>query len=116
MALVVLGYLAVATAVSYGIWDRYDSVEPDYAFSWLVYGPLLAFHVAVGLLIQRWWGLLLPLGWMTLSLGAEGYDTPVSVLIAFGMPFYWLPSLATGIAAARLARGLPLLPRLARRP
>ncbi len=98
-----IAYLIVGACVTYLVWNRYDGVA-WWPFSWPFVAALAVAHVLAGYLIVRWWALALPLGWAALSLGAEGYDTPVAILIAFQTPFLWLPALAVGVVAARARR------------
>lgn len=65
---------------------------------------MVAFHVAVGAAVGRWWALGLPLAWAVISIPADGYDTPVATQIAFQTLFLWAPALAVGVAASKLAR------------
>ena len=98
------GYLAATLAVSYAIWGPYDGVgyDPAWAGGVAFTIALLVLHVVTGFAIGRWWALVLPVLWAAASIGAEGYDTPVAILIAFGLPFLWLPAVALGVAARRL--------------
>jgi hypothetical protein len=102
-------YLAVMLTVSYAIWGPYDGVEhdPAWADSAAFFIALLAAHVVTGYAVGRWWTLGLPVAWAALSAGAEGYDTPVAVLIAFGLPLFWLPAVALGVGARRLRARRP---------
>jgi hypothetical protein len=102
-------YLAFGAAVSYLVWGPWGGVDPR-PHSWWVYFLIIAFHTGVGLVIGRWWALALPLAWALLSLGAEGYDTPVWILIAFQTPFLWVPAIALGVAGSKLATRAPVWP------
>jgi hypothetical protein len=81
-----------------------DGVEhdPAWADGAAFFIALVAAHVVTGYAVGRWWALGLPVAWAALSAGAEGYDTPVAVLIAFGLPLFWLPAVASGVGARRL--------------
>lgn len=90
-------YLAGTTIVTYAVlagatWDDHPWVLPT----------LVLVHFAAGLAIGRWWALALPFAWALLSAGAEGYDTRASVVIAFFIPFTWLPATAAGVAVSRI--------------
>jgi hypothetical protein len=100
-AAVVLAYLAVCAAFRVLFWGPWDGTSPD-PTSWWMLSALLLFHVAVGAAINRWWAVLLPLAWAALSVRAEGYDTPVSIIILFQTPFFWAPALAVGVALRKL--------------
>jgi len=64
---------------------------------------LVALQPAVGFAIGRWWALVLPFAWALVSLGAEGYDIPVTTQLLFQAPFLWIPALALGVALRRIA-------------
>lgn len=90
-------YLAGTTIVTYAVlagatWDDHPWLLPT----------LVLVHFAAGLAIGRWWALALPFAWALLSAGAEGYDTRASVVIAFFIPFTWLPATAAGVAVRRI--------------
>lgn len=90
-------YLAATVFASYGVladstWDREPWVLP----------ALMVLHTGAGFAIGRWWALALPVAWALLSAGAEGYDTPVSVHVAYLTPFTWIPATAVGVAARRV--------------
>jgi hypothetical protein len=97
-------YLAGTLTVTYALWNRYDGVayDPAWATEPRVWAALLVLHVLVGAAVGRWWALLLPLAWVLLSWPAEGYDTPVWVVVAFSTPVYWIPALAAGVLVRRL--------------
>lgn len=106
-------YLAMGMAMSYLIWGPWEGVDPR-PFAWWTTLALALFHALVGFLIGRWWAITLPLPWALLSLGAEGYDIPVTTQLLFQAPFLWIPALAVGIGARRLLphlRSRPLPPR-----
>jgi hypothetical protein len=96
-------YLIGALAVTYGIWGRHDGVgyEPAWVSESILWTLLLVVHVGAGALIGRWWALALPVAWVVLSVPADGYDTPVSVGIAFNLPLTWLPALVLGLAVRK---------------
>ncbi len=95
-------YLGVGAAMSYLVWGPWEGVDPR-PFAWWTLLALVLFHIAVGAAIGRWWALALPLAWALLSLGAEGYDIPVTTQLLFQAPFLWIPSLGLGLALRRLA-------------
>jgi len=95
-------YLAAGAAVSYLVWGPWEGVDPR-PFAWWTLLSLAVFHVLVGFVIGRWWALALPLAWAALSIGAEGYDIPVTTQLLFQAPFLWIPSLALGVALRRVA-------------
>jgi hypothetical protein len=98
-------YLGSMLALSYAFWGPYDGVEYDPAWAARdeLYVPLLVFHAAIGFAIGRWWALALPVAWTVLSAGAGGYDMPLWVILAFQLPFYWLPAIALGVAVRKIA-------------
>jgi len=96
-------YLVGGAALTYLVWGPWEGVDPR-PFSWWVISLVLAFHVAVGVVVRRWWALGLPLAWAVISIPADGYDTPVATQIAFQTLFLWAPALAVGVAASKLAR------------
>ena len=98
-----LVYLAVGATYSFLFWGPWDGTDPN-PTSWWALSALLLFHVVVGAAIGRWWAILLPLAWSALSIPAEGYDTPVWIIVLFQTPFFWAPALALGVAARKLAR------------
>jgi hypothetical protein len=100
-----VAYLGVGAAMSYLVWGPWEGVDPR-PFAWWTLLGLAIFHVLVGFAIGRWWALALPLAWALLSLGAEGYDIPVTTQLLFQAPL-WISFLAVGVALRRLA-----LPRL----
>jgi hypothetical protein len=102
-AVAVAVYLVAGAALSYLVWGPWEGVDPR-PFSWWVISLVLAFHVAVGAAVGRWWALALPVAWAVISIPADGYDTPVATQIAFQTPFLWAPALAVGVAASKLAR------------
>ena len=95
-------YFAATLTVSYALWGPFDGVEydPAWATEPRVWAALLVLHVLAGAAIGRWLALLLPPVWAVLSWPAEGYDTPVSVHVAFTTP-YWIPALAAGVLVRR---------------
>jgi hypothetical protein len=101
-AVAVTVYLAAGAAVSYLVWGPWEGVDP-WPFSFWVLGLLFVFHLFVGAAIGRWWAVVLPLAWALISLGAEGYDTPVSIVLLFQTPFLWAPALLVGVAGRKLA-------------
>jgi hypothetical protein len=101
-ALAVAVYLAAGAAVSYLVWGPWEGVDP-WPFSFWVLGLLFVFHLFVGAAIGRWWAVLLPLAWALISFGAEGYDTPVAIVLLFQTPFLWAPALFVGVAGRKLA-------------
>ena len=98
----VVVYLAVGAAMSYLVWGPWEGVDPR-PFAWWVILALALAHVSVGFAIGRWWAVLLPLAWAVLSLGAEGYDVPVTTQLLFQAPLFWMPSLGIGVALRRFA-------------
>jgi hypothetical protein len=98
-------YLAMGAAMSYLVWGPWEGVDPR-PFVWWTTLALALFHVLVGFAIGRWWALALPFVWALVSIGAEGYDIPVTTQLVFQAPFLWIPALAVGVAARRF------LPRL----
>jgi hypothetical protein len=97
----------MGAALSYLVWGPWEGVDPR-PHAWWVYGLVMAFHAGVGVAIGRWWALALPLAWAFLSLGADGYDSPVWIMIAFQTPFMWAPAIGLGVAVAKLAAREPL--------
>ena len=99
-------YLAVTLTVSYAMLGPYDGVEyePRWAGTIAFEVALLALHVAAGAAIARWWALALPVAWALPSFGAEGYDTPVSAILLFHAPIFWIPAVAVGVGLAKVAR------------
>jgi hypothetical protein len=100
---VVCVYLAVGAAYSFLIWGPWDGTYGN-PTSWWALGALTFLHVVAGAAIGRWWAVLLPLAWSALSVPAEGYDTPVWIIILFQTPFFWAPALAVGVALRKLGR------------
>ncbi|HEX5467515.1 MAG TPA: hypothetical protein VFW80_00550 [Gaiellaceae bacterium] len=96
--------------MSYLVWGPWDGVDGQ-AHAWWVFAALALFHVAVGAAISRWWAVGLPLAWALLSVGAEGYDTPVWIVILFQAPLAWAPAVAIGVAARKLGRRPSPVPR-----
>jgi hypothetical protein len=101
-------YLGLTLTLSYAVWGPYEGVQhdPAWAADDRLWPALVILHVAVGAAIGRWWALALPVAWALLSAPAGGYDTPVWIGIAFNLPFYWLPAIALGIAARKIAEHL----------
>jgi hypothetical protein len=95
----VAAYLAVTLTVSYAVWGPYDGVEhdPAWADSAAFSIGLLAVHAAAGFAIGRWWAVGLPPLWALCSIPAEGYDVPVTVGIAFGSVYLWIPAVLAGL-------------------
>ena len=106
-----LGYLAATGALAYGVWGRYDGVDPTWAFSAPVFVGLVVLHLAVGAIVGRWWVLVLPVVWSLVAAPAGGYDFPVSAAILAQAAFFWLPTLSVGVGLRRLvpvvAHGTP---------
>lgn len=100
----VILYLGLGAAYAYLGWN-----EP---YSWWVVSGFLLLHVGVGFAIGRWWACLLPLGWALVAVSADGYDTPLHIIILFQTPLFWGPALALGVLFHRLGdpirRSLPL--------
>ena len=95
-------YLGVGAAMSYLVWGPWEGIDPR-PFAWWTLLTLVVFHVMIGLAIGRWWALVLPFAWALVSLGAEGYDIPVTTQLLFQAPFLWIPALALGVALRRIA-------------
>jgi hypothetical protein len=98
----VFAYLGLCAAYSFLIWGPWDGTYGN-PTSWRALGMIAILHVVAGAAIGRWWAILLPVGWALLSVPAEGYDTPVWIIILFQTPFFWAPALAVGVALRRLA-------------
>ena len=99
---VALGYFALGTWFVYGVVDRGDNVSE-------AAGILIGFvlPVVLGVLIGRWWALLLPVGVFLISIPA-GYsaDSSLEVPVWF-LEGIWqaiaIPLVLIGILARRLA-------------
>jgi hypothetical protein len=92
----VVFYLGLGAAYSYLGWNQ--------PYSWWVVSAFLLIHVVTGFLIGRWWAVLLPLVWALVSVGADGYDTPLHVIVLFQTPFFWAPALALGVLLRHAGR------------
>jgi len=98
-----LVYLAAGAAYTYLVWGPWDGVGFDPTSSSML-AVLVLLHIVVGAAIGRWWAVLLPLAWSILSVPAEGYDTPVWIIILFQTPFLWAPAVAFGVGLRWVAR------------
>jgi len=97
-----IAYGVCAAAYSYLVWGPWDGTHGN-PISWWALTTLVFLHVLAGAAIGRWWAVLLPFAWSAISVPAEGYDTPVWVIILFQAPFLWMPALACGVALRRAA-------------
>lgn len=95
-------YLAVVVVVIYGVLDpRWDDAFP------VVHVVLGVLHFGLGVVLARWWALLLPVAPFLLALPA-GYPQsdfeplPVAALFFFGLPIE-VGCVVAGIGVARLA-------------
>jgi hypothetical protein len=99
--LLVVGVIALFIGANYALLSGDYSADDDL----LVISLIVGIGVMFGLLIGRWWALLLPLAWLPLNLLEQGSESELStfgvVILTLGIT---APLQAVGLAAGVLIR------------
>ena len=109
---VVIGYLALMAVWIYWMLERQLFYGSDTA-SWVVLACFAAVNLAAGVLLARWWALLLPVLAVTLALPAgypaanKGEPFPIWFGLAVFSPIAFA-LIALGVVAARHGRWTPV--------